>query len=179
MTRRVERFWNISPLTLYFVNLKHLYPHLIFYKWQSSQRSKKSFLYSLYQTWMTSNNIGINNNIMWNTSHGNCKSHGLIDLSRLSYVNTSHWVKLLLRQFKIKRTRIILCFPKNVNKLRIFLYFQTSSNFSILQQWIALLHESLHTGYHMKGAVKLLIITITINSNVIGASFLTNHSVQL
>ena len=31
----------------------------------------------------------------------------------------------------------------------------------------------------MKGAVKLLIITITINSNVIGASFLTNHSVQL
>lgn len=179
MTRRVERFWNISPLTLYFVNLKHLYPHLIFYKWQSSQRSKKSFLYSLYQTWMTSNNIGINNNIMWNTSHGNCKSHGLMIcldylMSTLATGSNYYWDNL-----KIKRTRIILCFPKNVNKLRIFLYFQTSSNFSILQQWIALLHESLHTGYHMKGAVKLLIITITINSNVIGASFLTNHSVQL
>ena len=95
-------------------------------------------------------------------------------MSTLATGSNYYWDNL-----KIKRTRIILCFPKNVNKLRIFLYFQTSSNFSILQQWIALLHESLHTGYHMKGAVKLLIITITINSNVIGASFLTNHSVQL
>lgn len=179
MTRRVERFWNISPLTLYFVNLKHLYPHLIFYKWQSSQRSKKSFLYSLYQTWWHQITLALTTISCETQAMGTVRVMGWLIcldylMSTLATGSNYYWDNL-----KIKRTRIILCFPKNVNKLRIFLYFQTSSNFSILQQWIALLHESLHTGYHMKGAVKLLIITITINSNVIGASFLTNHSVQL